>query len=746
MPGSVTTGPRLSLDPATTPGAASARPASARRSSARPSLDAAAAALARGATEAVRAHCRAGYAALGATRDAATAAGELMHLEARAAFADGDAAGALDALTAALAVAEAVGDAGARAHALNNLGNVHCRCGQLDEAERLYESARHQAVQIGDRPTARSATLNLGVIANVRGDLRRARSYYRRALADARRDRAVADELRALNNLGLLYADLAQWDRAERAYRDALAITEHVGDDQALAQLHANLAEVWLGLGDVTRAHAACTAGVAASRRTPDGAHRGELHKMAGVVARESGALEEADAELAAAERIARERQDLLLLAETVREQADLYRRQGRNRDTLSALNRSRALFDQLRARRDLADVGHRMSRLEGEFVEVARRWGESIEAADRYTQGHCQRVADLACSIAAHAGPAHGFDPQTMFWYRIGALLHDVGKLEIPADVLNKPGKLTSEEFALMRGHAEAGVALLGDMEFPWDIRPIVLSHHERWDGRGYPHAIAGDAIPLSARILAVADVYDALTSVRSYKRAMSHEDACGIILKDAGTAFDPQVVAWFEAVAPAWQATLAAAADGADAAATPDVRAQRRAASVDEVTGLPGRQAFFDEAARVLAARAADGRPTSLLLITLVPAPGGTGVVSDAALAAVGEAVSRNTRGGDFVGRYSERELVVLMPDTTAEEGAGSLTRLRDVVGTALRRSAAEVPAATAALGVSTAPDGGTTGSALLAAADTALRRGRGGPAAAGRPTRDPALQSAA
>ncbi len=102
------------------------------------------------------------------------------------------------------------------------------------------------------------------------------------------------------------------------------------------------------------------------------------------------------------------------------------------------------------------------------------------------HTQGHCERVADLACALAAKAG----FDETSLFWFRIGALLHDVGKLIVPAEVLNKPGKLTDEEWALMRQHPAAGVEMLADIEFPWDVAPMVRSHHERWDGKGYPTA----------------------------------------------------------------------------------------------------------------------------------------------------------------------------------------------------------------------------------------------------------------
>ena len=127
------------------------------------------------------------------------------------------------------------------------------------------------------------------------------------------------------------------------------------------------------------------------------------------------------------------------------------------------------------------------MSRLEDDFINVVERWGESIEAKDRYTQGHCVRVADLSCAIAT----ALGIDEQSLFWFRIGALLHDVGKLVVPSEVLNKPGKLNDEEWALMRSHPTAGVDMLAGIDFPWDVRPIIESHHERWDGKGYPHGL---------------------------------------------------------------------------------------------------------------------------------------------------------------------------------------------------------------------------------------------------------------
>ncbi len=716
------------------------------------------AALLRGATAEARALCRGGLGCLREAAEPAVYAGQLARLEARAALLDGDADAALDALGAALAIAERAGDAGGAANALNNTAVVHFQRGDLDAAAQLYAAARARARDAGAAEIVANATLNLGIVASVRGDLRRARAHYRRALVDFRALGHAVGAVRTLNNLGLLYAGEGQWDRAERAYAEALAVCAQAGDLEAAARLHGNLAEVWVARGDLARARAACAEGVAACERTAHGAARGELHRTAGVVAREAGQYAQADGHFAAAEQFGRAREDLLLQAETAREQADLYRRQGRNRNTLQALNRAHRLFEQLRARRALADIGRRMGRLEDEFLEVARRWGESIEAKDRYTQGHCQRVADLACLIAEHAGPAHGFDAQALFWFRIGALLHDVGKLGIPEDVLNKPGKLTDAEFALMRGHAEAGVALLEEVEFPWDVRPIVLSHHERWDGRGYPHRLAGEAIPLTARILCVADVYDALTSVRSYKRAMSHAEACAILRQDAGTAFDPRVVAWFEAVAPAWAARDHAPPDAADGAPETDEaqRALRRRLGLDELTGLPGRAAFVDECARVLAARAgseaSEGAPPVGLLLLHIAAPAaGSGVPAgagsnatafDAALRTAADVVSRHTRGGDFVARCARDELVVLLPDLDAAAVRDVAERLHAALAAA--RAHGGDGAWPAGLDVRTgcaSAQPGATPETLLAAANAALARAargrRGGVARRGTGT---------
>lgn len=166
-----------------------------------------------------------------------------------------------------------------------------------------------------------------------------------------------------------------------------------------------------------------------------------------------------------------------------------------------------------------------------------------AIDAKDRYTKEHILRVQSLAVTLAKELGLS-GDDLQAI---ETGALLHDIGKLGIPEHILAKPGKLSEDEYEKIKAHPVIGSVILEPVRFPWPVLPAVRSHHERWDGRGYPDGLKAEEIPLSARIMAVADVYDALTSDRSYREGWPPEKARRHIRDNAGTHFDPQVVEVF-------------------------------------------------------------------------------------------------------------------------------------------------------------------------------------------------------
>jgi putative nucleotidyltransferase with HDIG domain len=437
---------------------------------------------------------------------------------------DADMEAAIDCLTAALAVSEAIGDRSGAAHTINVMAIAHLQRGLIDDAERLYIDALERARLAGAERLCAMIEQNLGILAMIRGDLDGARQHYEVSLSGYRRLGLEHYSSLVLNNLGMLYTDSKRWDDAERAYRSALESCEAAGGDiHTRVMIEVNRAGFWIARRELDRARESCVVAHRLAERVGDERALAEIHKHYGVIARERGEYRHAEDRLAFARQIAEGRQDLLLAAETAREQAELYAMQRRNRETLQHLNSAHKLFTQLRAQRALADVDRRMGRLETTFVEIVREWSHSIESADLYTRGHCDRVAEYACTLAA----ASGFDEKTLFWFRMGALLHDVGKIVVPVGILNKPGKLTPEERVIMESHAAAGAELLDNTDFPWDIRPMVRNHHEQWGGGGYPDRLAGEAIPLSARILCVADVYDALTTDRPYRAAYSHRRA---------------------------------------------------------------------------------------------------------------------------------------------------------------------------------------------------------------------------
>ncbi|MGD1096951.1 MAG: HD domain-containing phosphohydrolase [Bryobacteraceae bacterium] len=163
-----------------------------------------------------------------------------------------------------------------------------------------------------------------------------------------------------------------------------------------------------------------------------------------------------------------------------------------------------------------------------------------AIEAKDHTTHGHLQRVQVYATEL----GKELGLSVEDQEALRAAALLHDIGKLAVPEHIISKPGKLTPEEFEKMKIHPIVGAEILERVQFPYPVVPIVRSHHEKWNGMGYPHGLAGEAIPIGARILAAVDCLDALATDRQYRRAVPLEEAMKIVQSESGKSYDPRVV----------------------------------------------------------------------------------------------------------------------------------------------------------------------------------------------------------
>ncbi len=182
--------------------------------------------------------------------------------------------------------------------------------------------------------------------------------------------------------------------------------------------------------------------------------------------------------------------------------------------------------------------------KLRESFSQTVETLMSALEAKDSHTRLHSERVATIASDIAR----AVGLDEPDVRQITMGARIHDIGKIGIPDSILLKPEKLTDDEMAIIRQHPTMGVELLKGIKFMRDVLPIVKHHHERWDGRGYPDGLAGQDIPLWARIVGLADAYEAMTAGRPYKPAKTPEEALAEVEKFSGIQFDPKLARVFK------------------------------------------------------------------------------------------------------------------------------------------------------------------------------------------------------
>jgi len=176
---------------------------------------------------------------------------------------------------------------------------------------------------------------------------------------------------------------------------------------------------------------------------------------------------------------------------------------------------------------------------LEKTHFETIMAFSEALEARDEYTAGHSRRVMEYSNSI----GQCMRLDKQDIEDLKRSALLHDIGKIGIPDVILKKETKLTEEEYAVIKSHSGTGAAILKHIKSLKHLVPAVYHHHEQFDGEGYPHGVKGTKIPLHARIIAIADTFDAMTSSRSYRNALSFRTALSELKRSKGTQFDPDI-----------------------------------------------------------------------------------------------------------------------------------------------------------------------------------------------------------
>lgn len=422
---------------------------------------------------------------------------------------------------------------------LHNLAHVHSMSGDAGLAIEVMLTAYQAASATGNQRLEALASLNLGGFYLDTRQFDRAREYLQLALSLSRELKYQVGELSALDSLGNLYGQTEEPVLALQTIREALAIALEIGSKQGELEARLQLGRLHLRQGELDAARQQLEAGLELAVSIQSVKEQAEAHEALAEYSERCGDLGRALAHSRELTRIERE----LFNAERDR--------QTRNLSIQFEVERARHDAEIYRVRTDVEQEGRqraeeqvrvRTAELARAQQEVVTRLAMAAEYRDDTTGEHTRRVGRTSARIARALGWPEG----QANVLGIAARLHDVGKIGIPDSVLLKSGKLESAEFRQMQTHTLIGARILsgGRSELLRLAEEIALTHHERWDGSGYPRGLRASEIPLSGRIVALADVFDALTHARPYKAAWSPQEALDEIRKLTGSHFDPELV----------------------------------------------------------------------------------------------------------------------------------------------------------------------------------------------------------
>ncbi len=491
----------------------------------------------------------------------------------------GHPARALEQLTTALSVRRQLGDRLGAAQCLNNIGQVHLRGGDLGRALSTLMESYALLRTVSDPVTTAHCLGNIAHVHQELGDHQQSYQYnvLARDLAQGQRNHTL--ELHYLNNMAEAISDLHRYDEASTLFTEALGMAEQIGMRSLVGCIHHGLGRAALGQGRAEAALAHHTQALETAREL--GETEQEVDALLGL-----GEAYVALRRYAPAERHLQEALPLAVSLELPKRAAriqfllaDVAEATGQLQSALDAIRAAREVehtvfvqererrvqqltvqFDVERAHHEVAvsqmqtelarqafqvaeaKVAEQTTLLVQSQVEVVTRLANAAEYRDDLTGQHTLRVGNVAALLAAQMG----MPSEQISVLRVAARLHDVGKIGISDTILQKPSKLTIEEYELMKSHTLIGSQILDGGESPLlnMAKEIALSHHEHWDGHGYPHGLREGHIPLTARLVAVADVYDALSHARPYKRAWTQEEVLAELQRQSGRQFQPEIV----------------------------------------------------------------------------------------------------------------------------------------------------------------------------------------------------------
>jgi len=467
----------------------------------------------------------------------------------------GDHDRALGYLQRALSAYRRLEDKAGICRALRNLGVVYVELGEFEETESAYQEAISIAREIGEQILYADLVNNLGTIMNMKGNWKRALDLYRDSLEIYQANNERRKSAYAENNIAITLADKGINDEAFVYFRQAYETATSLKDASLTLIVNINLADLNLKRGDLEEARKHCQ--LAEWYLKESGlinSNLAETRKLAGKISMAESDYDTALKSFNDAHAICKQIGARFMEAEILRERGTLYRVMGRHLDALADLEASYHLYTTVKADGKREQTEEIIASLERLYLEVFESMARQVDHKDAYTKGHSDRVAALAMLTAKELG----LRTHMVKTIVAAGLLHDMGKISIDDEILKKPGKLTEAEFHHIQKHPELGVALLRGKEFPWDIKPLILHHHERIDGTGYPLGLKGEDIPLGARILCIADVFDALSSDRVYRDAYDTKRALDIMREESGQTFDPVLLRCFVRLVESGKADL--------------------------------------------------------------------------------------------------------------------------------------------------------------------------------------------
>ncbi|MDX2007334.1 MAG: tetratricopeptide repeat protein [Meiothermus sp.] len=422
---------------------------------------------------------------------------------------------------------------------LGSVGNLYSEMGEPATALEHFERGLEIARQLGDLKTEAMLLLSTAETQRGLGQLELAKAHILRTLMLAKEHTWEPLLLEALEELGQTETQMGEHQAAVKVHLEALERARVLGQRMTELEILLSLAQDYLNLDLLEPAEAALRQALELAEQSQQKRSEYCAHQLLAELCQRRKEWQRAVFHLTAYHRLERE----VFNAESDRKQRML--------SAVLGLERARAEAEAARVRRDLeaqarakaeAEVADRTEDLEQARLEVVARLALAAEYRDDVTGDHTWRVGRNAALIARELG----WDDESVEQLRLAARLHDVGKIGISDLILLKPAKLEREEFEVMKTHTTIGARILsgGHSRLLQMAERIAHSHHERWDGQGYPRGLAGAEIPLEGRIVAVADVLDALTHDRPYKQAWPLDHALAEIARGAGTQFDPMVV----------------------------------------------------------------------------------------------------------------------------------------------------------------------------------------------------------